>query len=194
MDQLRLANPGEPYEPLLGNNFRLVEPLAAVAHEQMKKLDALTSPRVELAQHLTAELRRFDCLTPPYLPEGNTHVYFVYAMKFDAARAGMSRATFARAMAAENLPVGVGYVRPIYLYPIYQEPPHKCAGPFAYGKPEYPAGLCPVTERMWGAEILTTQICRYPHTKEHIDLFVAAIARVLAARESLGAAECHGAI
>jgi perosamine synthetase len=189
MDQLRLQNPNEPYEPLLGNNFRLVEPLAAIASEQMKKLDVLTAPRVELAEYLTAGLAQFDCLAPPHIPARNTHVYFVYPMMFDAERAGISRAVFARAMQAENLAVGQGYVRPIYLYPLYQEPPHKCAGPFAYGKPSYPPGLCPVTERVWGSELLTTTICRYPHTKAHVDLFIRAVAKVLAAKDELAAFE-----
>jgi dTDP-4-amino-4,6-dideoxygalactose transaminase len=185
LDHLRLQNPSEPYEPLLGNNFRLVEPLAAIACEQMKKLDLLTSPRVELAEYLTAQLEKFACLTPPHIPPGNTHVYFVYAMKFDAERAGMSRATFARALQAENLPIGQGYVRPIYMYPLFQEPPHKCAGPFAYGKPDYPPGLCNVAERMWASELVTTTICRYPHAKAHVDLFVEGIAKVLAAKDEL---------
>jgi dTDP-4-amino-4,6-dideoxygalactose transaminase len=185
MDHLRLQNPGERYEALLGNNFRLVEPLAAIAHEQMKKLDRLTAPRVELAEYLTQQLRQFDCLTPPHIPEGNTHVYFLYAMKFDAKKAGMSRAAFVKALQAENLPVGPGYIRPIYMYPLYQEPAHKCAGPFAYGKPDYPKGLCPVTEKLWFEELVTTNICRYPHTKEHVDLFVKGIAKVLAAKNEL---------
>ena len=188
LDQLRLQNPSEPYEALLGNNFRLVAPLAAIAFEQMKKLDRLTAPRVELAEYLTKQLKQFDCLTPPHIPAGNTHVYFVYPMKFDAERAGMSRATFVQALQAENLPVGQGYVRPIYLYPLYQEPSHKCAGPFAHGKPDYPRGLCPVAERMWGSELVTTQICRYPHQKAHVDRLVEGIAKVLAAKDELASA------
>src|SRR5262245_8166891 len=46
LDHLRLQNPSERYEPLLGNNFRLAEPLAAIACAQMQKLDLLPSPRV----------------------------------------------------------------------------------------------------------------------------------------------------
>jgi dTDP-4-amino-4,6-dideoxygalactose transaminase len=106
-------------------------------------------------------------------------------MKFDAKKAGMSRATFVKALQAENLPVGPGYIRPIYFYPLYQQPGNKCAGPFAYEKPNYSPGLCPVTEKLWFEELVTTNICRYPHTKEHVDLFVKGIAKVLAAKDEL---------
>ncbi|MEX0724840.1 MAG: DegT/DnrJ/EryC1/StrS family aminotransferase [Planctomycetaceae bacterium] len=185
IDGLMSANRGEPYEPLLGNNFRLPEVLAAIAHEQVKKLDELTQPRVELANYLTERLKPFDCLTPPYLHPQATHVYFVYAMKFDAAKAGMSRTTFVKAMQAENLPLGGGYVKPIYRYPIYQQPGHKCAGPFAYEKPRYEGNLCPVTEKLYAEQLVSTNICRVPHTREHIDLLVAGINKVLAAKEDL---------
>ncbi len=185
MDFLMSANKDEKYEPLLGNNFRLVEPLAAIAHEQMKKLDKLTAPRIELANYLTEKLKEFDFLTPPHIHPKATHVYFQYPMKFDAAKAGMPRATFIKAMQAENLPVGAGYVKPIYMYPIYQQAPHKCAGPFTHTKPNYPKGLCPVTEKLYTEELVTTNICRYPLTKEHVDLFVQGIRKIYAAREEL---------
>jgi len=185
MDSLMSANAQERYEPLVGNNFRLPEPLAAIAHEQMKKLDTLTRPRVELAQYLAEQLKQFDFLTPPAMHPQATHVYFLYPMKFDAAKAGMSRATFVKALQAENLPIAAGYVKPIYQYPIYQQQAHKCAGPFAYAKPDYPQGLCPVVEKLYAEELITTNICRYPHTKEHVDLFISGIKKVLAAKGEL---------
>ena len=185
MDGLMAADPNEQYEPLLGNNFRLPEVLAAIAHEQVKKLDELTKPRVEMANYLTQQLESIDCLTPPYLHAKATHVYFVYAMKFDATIAGMSRETFVKAMQAENLPLGGGYVKPIYRYPIYQQPAHRCAGPFAYEKPSYEGRLCPVTENLYAEQLVTTNICRVPHTREHIDLLVKGIKRILAAKDEL---------
>jgi dTDP-4-amino-4,6-dideoxygalactose transaminase len=187
VDDLLRADPEARYEPLLGNNFRLVEPLAAVAYEQLRKLDALNAHRVELAEYLTERLAAFDALAPPALQPRATHVYFVYAMRFDAARAGLSRERFVQAMAAENLPVQAGYVNPIYRYPLYQRPPDRCAGPFATGRPEYPAGLCPVAERLHDRELVLTDVCRDPLTTEHVDLLVEGIAKVLAAAGELAA-------
>ncbi|MFN0196558.1 MAG: DegT/DnrJ/EryC1/StrS family aminotransferase [Planctomycetaceae bacterium] len=185
VDGLMSANPDERYEPVIGNNFRLPEVLAAIAHEQVKKLDQLTKPRVELASYLREQLQQFDCLTPPYLHPKATHVYFLFPMKFNAAKAGMSRATFVKAMQAENLPFGGGYVKPIYRYPIYQQPGHKCSGPFAYEEPNYRDVVCPVTEKLYNEELVMTNICRHPHTREQIDQLVRGIAKILAARDEL---------
>jgi perosamine synthetase len=181
MDGLLSAEPERRYEALLGNNFRLVEPLAAVAYEQLRKLDRLNAHRVELAEHLTERLAVFDALAPPALEPRTTHVYFVYAIRFDAARAGLSREQFVSAMTAENLPLQPGYVNPIYRYPLYRQPPDRCAGPFAAGRPEYPDGLCPVAERLHDEELVLTDVCRHPLTTEHVDLLVDGIAKVLAA-------------
>jgi dTDP-4-amino-4,6-dideoxygalactose transaminase len=179
LDQLMERDPRRPYEALIGNNFRLAEPLAAVAEQQLKKLDRLTAHRVELAQRLTERLGAFDCLTPPVVRPEATHVYFAYPIRFDSARAGLRRERFAAAMAAENLPVGEGYVKPIYRYPIFREQPNKCAGPFHDARPHYPDGLCPVAERMYDEELILTTVCRTPLSGAHVELFVRAVERIL---------------
>lgn len=185
MDQMMEQDKNQQYEPLIGSNFRMTEPLAALSLEQLKKLDFLTEHRVALANYLTEQLAQFDFITPPFINPKATHVYYLYSMKFDAKKAGISRDAFVKAMQAENLPVSAGYIKPIYLYPIYQEKPHKCSGPFYYRKPEYPKGLCPVTERMYEKELITTDICRYPLTKDHIDLFIQGIKKIINAKSKL---------
>jgi perosamine synthetase len=181
MDDLVRADPAQRYEALLGSNFRLVEPLAAVASVQLRKLDALNAHRIRLAEQLTERLAELDAISPPALQPGATHVYFVYAMRYDAERAGLSREQLVRALAAENLTLLPGYTNPIYRYPLYQQAPDRCAGPFAVDKPDYPPGLCPVAERLHDRELLLTDVCRHPLTTEHVDLLVEGIAKVLAA-------------
>lgn len=185
VDQLLEQDPGRRYEPLVGNNFRLTEPLAAVAEQQLRKLDRLTAHRVELAEHLTERLGGLDCLVPPFVRREATHVYFVYPIRFDHAKAGLGRERFAAAMAAENLPVGEGYVKPIYRYPIFRHPPNKCAGPFHSVRPDYGDGLCPTAERMYDQELLIATVCRAPLAAHHVDLFADAVERILEHAEAI---------
>jgi len=175
-----------PYEALVGSNYRLTEPIAAIANVQFTKLDQLTAWRVELAEQLSELLAGIECLLPPVVHPKATHVYFVYPMRFDAERAGIPRDLFVRALAAENLPISGGYVRPIYLYPVFQHSPHKCV-PALYGRdiPDYSAGLCPVAERMYERELLLTDVCRYPLTTAEVDVFVDGIRRLLNSKDAL---------
>ena len=106
-------------------------------------------------------------------------------MKFNAAEANVHRDKFAEAVRAEGVPIGAGYVRPIYLEPMYQELlaygdsgfPFK--GPHMKKTISYPKGMAPVCEKMHFEELLTTPICHYPLTEKDIDDFVAAVAKVL---------------
>jgi len=177
---------GRPYEALVGSNYRLTEPIAAIANVQFTKLDQLTAWRVGLAEHLSELLAGIDCLLAPVVHPKATHVYFTYPMRFDAERAGIPRDLFVRALAAENLPISAGYVKPIYLYPVFQHPPRKSV-PALYGRerPDYSAGLCPVAERMYERELLLTDVCRYPLTTDEVDVFVAGIKRILDAKDWL---------
>ena len=65
-------------------------------------------------------------------------------------RTDLIRDTFCRALAAEGFPLGVGYVRPLYLLPLFQERIAIGAEgfPFSLSNRTYPKGLCPVAERL----------------------------------------------
>lgn len=161
----------------LGWNYRMTELEAAVGVAQLGKLDRLTAHRVKLAQYFTGRLSKagYPGLTMPLIRKGNNHVYFSVPLKFDAIKVGISRKTFAAALRAEGMPIGEGYVRPIYWEPMYQR--QLCYGndgypfksPFYKGKVDYRKGLCPVVERMHTQELLSTGICRYPLTVKDMD-------------------------
>ena len=98
---------------------------------------------------------------------------------------------FTKAMVAEGMPIGAGYVRPIYMEPMYQKLlgygndgcPFKCP---LYGKEvKYEKGLNPVCERMHYEELLVTSICHYPLTRADVDIFVAAIKKILDNKDEL---------
>lgn len=178
----------------LGWNYRMTETEAAIGIAQFGKLDFLTDYRIDLAEYLTEKLSAYqEYFTLPVISKGNRHVYFSYAMKYQAAKAGISRDVFVKAVVAEGFPLGAGYVKPIYLEPLFQR--RICYGeggcPFTCkyykGKVNYKKGLCPITERMYYRELIATGICRYPLTKEDIDGFVAALDKVLQNKHELKA-------
>src|SRR6202011_3446150 len=113
------------------------------------------------------------------------HVYYLYAFKLDAKRFGLSRNQFKAALDAEGVASSDGYVRPIYLYPMYearvrQQTRGLGAGVWhpAEGGQRYERGLCPVTERMHFEELLTTNICRADLTRDDASELVRAIEKI----------------
>ena len=155
-------------EPILGNNYRLTEIQAAIASEQFKKLDKLNKQRIGLADYLTKKLQ-FDWLVPPK----SNQVYYVYPIRF----LGKNRRTFVKAL--KGFPIAEGYQKPLYLNPIYQKKQIYPHSRFPFISKEYPhkvsyqKGICPVAERMYEKELLTTTICQT--NKKTIDLFIKAI-------------------
>jgi dTDP-4-amino-4,6-dideoxygalactose transaminase len=126
---------------LVGFNFRMTELEAAIASEQLKKLEALTVPRIEAAEFLRARWSTIPGLTLAWVQPGCRHVYYVFAVQHDAAVFGVPRSVFVEAVRAEGVPLTEGYVEPLYLQPIYQRRPEARAGLYARGR-------CPVAERM----------------------------------------------
>ncbi len=150
---------------MVGFNYRMTEIEAAIASEQLKKLEGLLASRVAAADFLTRQLSGLPGITPPLVRPSVRHGYYFYAIKYDAAQTGVSRERFAAALSAEGLPLGLGYVKPIYLEPLYQEriAYGKDGFPFTYpgyrGKVSYEKGICPVTERMHFQELLYGDFC-----------------------------------
>jgi len=177
-------NENRIYEPIIGSNYRLSELQAAIASEQLKKINILNKPRQELADYLTSKLQEFKWLEPPKVLKNSSHVYYVYPFKFFENKIGFSRSIFAQAMAAEGFPLGQGYVKPLYLMPLYQKKEIYPESKFPFISKEYPAGanykkgICPVTECLWEKELLFTTICHPPLTAKDMDLFIGAIKKI----------------
>lgn len=161
----------------LGWNYRMTELEAAVAIGQFKQLDFLTEHRIGLAENLSEFFKQsaYKGITPPVIREDNKHVYFLYPMKFNAQKVGVRRETFVKAILAEGVPMGQGYVEPIYMEPLYQNKsaygnrgcPFSCS--LYKGSAQYGKGLCPVTERMYEFEVILLPLCRYPIQIKDLD-------------------------
>jgi perosamine synthetase len=178
--------PGAKPRPaaVLGWNYRLTELQAALGIAQFAKLDALNAARSELAGHLSKALAGNAALTPPVIRPGCTHVFYNYALKYDEDAAGIPRALFVKALAAEGIPFGAGYVPPLYLNPIYQ---HRDAYAYTHytGSVSYAKGICPVTERLHERDLVITQLQRPPATAADMDDVVRGIEKVLAGAPAL---------
>jgi dTDP-4-amino-4,6-dideoxygalactose transaminase len=186
---------------MVGFNYRMTEIEAAIAREQLKKMAGLIGDRVKNVKYLTDKLKAIPCLEPARVRPRCEHVFYVHPIKFNAEIAGVRRDRYVEAVRAELMPselrekegvnVGCGYVRPLYLQPLYQNKiaygkngcPWSCdkySGNVAYSK-----GICPVTEKMHEDVLITHELMRPPMTKKDLDDVVEAFRKVWENRNQL---------
>jgi dTDP-4-amino-4,6-dideoxygalactose transaminase len=175
-------------DDVLGFNHRMGELEAAIAEVQLARLDELTAPRIAHARRLTDGLAGLEGLHAPVVPDGCTHVFYVYAVRVEPALLGVPRARFAAALQAEGIPVVEGYVPPLYRQPVYRRRALACAFacPRYEGEVSYDDGLCPVSERMHERELLFHPLVHAGLAERDVDDVVAAFRKVHAQRGTLG--------
>lgn len=162
---------------ILGWGYRMTEMEAAIGVVQLEKLDVMNEERIRLSDYLTAKINLTKGLKHVKL-DGVKHVYYAYAFSFDENEIGISRNKFCDALRAEGIPCGAGYVKPLYLNPLYSE---KRAFAFKNytGTAKYEKGICPIAERLYEKELIVTQVCRPPAKIEDVDDIVASINKIL---------------
>ena len=154
-----------------GFNYRMTEMEAAVGIEQLKKLPGLIDSRLKNAAYFANELGKIKGIIPPKIQDNTLHVYYVQAFKFKKELIGIDRNTFISAIKAEipsaelreDTPlIGAGYVRPLYLQPLYQQRATHCSFNCEKYKGEvnYNKGICPVTETLHFEELFTHEYMR----------------------------------
>lgn len=174
---------------MLGWNYRMTEMEAALGIVQFGKLEQLNQHRIDLANYLSAQLPGVEGLqTPAVLPRA-MHVYYVYPLRFDEKSMEIPRDLFVKALNAEGIPFGAGYVRPLYLSPLYQERRHSAYEHYA-GYASYGAGLCPTAERLHERELMLTGVVRFPATYDDMDDIADAIQKVMEHKEALCRTAC----
>ncbi len=95
----------------LGYNYRINPVQAAYGRSQLRRLDEYASLFQANGTYLAKGLKELKGIEPPFIPEGCTHVYHMFRMKFNPTDAGLSieAGRFAQAvqnaMAAEGLPL-----------------------------------------------------------------------------------------
>jgi perosamine synthetase len=100
---------------------------------------------------------------------------------------GVSRKVFCEALKAEGLPIFEGYVKPLYLLPVFQK--RIAIGgkgfPFDLTERTYQKGLCPVTERMHEQELIGVSVCSYALPQSELDQVIEGITKVYKNRSEL---------
>lgn len=175
---------------MVGFNYRMTEIEAAIAHEQLKKLPALLQERLDNVAYLNEELANIPCIKKTKLRPQSQHAFYVHVLQFDSEVAGMHRNTFIDAVKAElpktllrdesQVLLSYGYVKPLYLQPLYQERIAfgKEGFPFNLSDMNYHQGLCPITEKMHYDLLLSHEFMRPGMKKSDMDDVIAAFKKV----------------
>ena len=170
---------------IIGFNYRMTEIEAAIATEQLKKLDYYVDQRIEMCHKIIKAFSQIPGIISPYRSSHSKHVYYYLCFKVEKQKLGMSRDSFVEAMNAEGIPLGVGGYKPIYLQSMYK---NKIAfgengQPFSLannGKGiSYYDGLCEVAEALWHEELFYVKVQNYVFTDDQIKKFVPAAKKVL---------------
>ena len=169
---------------IAGFNFRLTEIQAAIAREQLKKLGTLNKHRLELVEALSERLAKISFLTVPSGRRDCLSTYYVYPLLFEESSVGVSRSTFVSAVNGEGALFYEGYVRPLYLQPVYQQKVlFKHGYPFSAienqgSVADYREGLCRTAETLHSLKMIINEHIRFPHTLEDIDELAMCVEKV----------------
>ena len=170
---------------IAGFNYRLTELQAAIAREQLKKLDGLNRIRLEYVEHLVDSLKEIPFLKPLLSREYCHSTYYVMPIRFDKIDAGVTRDQFVTAVNAEGALFYQGYTRPLYLQPMYQKQMlFKKGYPFNAVENidsvmDYQQGICPITEKLYFSEMIINEHIRLPQSIEDIDVLLKILNRVI---------------
>lgn len=173
-----------------GYNYRMTEIEAAIGIEQLKKLPGLIEERIKNADFLKQKIGEIKGLIPPFKEDGVKHVYYVQAFKYKADFFdGIPRNVFIDAVKAE-IPSAIlredtpllasGYVRPLYLLPLYQKRISNCSYncPRYEGEVSYEKGLCPNAEHMHYNELFFHEYMRPGMSQQDLNDVVDAFYKV----------------
>ncbi len=170
---------------MIGFNFRMTEIEAAIAFEQLRKMDQLNQHRIDLAEQLTEGLSSIPFLQTPKIRENCSHVFYMYILLFKNDVAKQSRTEFLTKVRAEGIPIWGGYLKPLYLEPLYQKQTaigdkgFPFVGPHYSGQVNYRKGLCPVAEDLFENKTIVNPYLYPPLSATDMNDIIAAIRKVL---------------
>ncbi len=175
----------ENIENIVGFNYRMTELQAAVAHEQLKKLEELNAGRKAMVKKFYEGVAKHDCFVLPDLSKRDA-TYYVCPFRYLSAKCGNTpRADLVKTLKAEGIPFAEAYVKPLYLLPIFQK---KTAFKNGYpwsapenknSNPSYSAGTAPNAEKLHTDELLMQIYLCHPQTMVDVDDMITAIDKVV---------------
>jgi perosamine synthetase len=103
----------------LGFNYRMTDILAAIGHEQLKKVDSFTADRRRNAAIFDEGLQGLPGLITPVVQPGRTHAYHQYTVRI-TSEAPLNRAELSEQLKAAGIGTGLYYPKPLHAYPHVQ--------------------------------------------------------------------------
>ena len=169
---------------IFGFNFRLTELQAAIAREQLKKINKLNDHRLDLVETFSRGLDNHPFLHPLSGRSGCYSTYYVCPLRYESGIARVEREEFVAALNAEGAQFYQGYVEPLYLQPLYQQQSlFKHSYPFS--APEnrghtarYEKGTCSVAELLHQKTMIINEHIRFPHKKRDIEQLIQIVIKV----------------
>ncbi len=186
---------------MVGFNYRMSEIHAAIANIQLDKLTNEVSKRRDNAKYLHALLSQLPMLSGQLDREFSENSHYIFTMKYNHECAGVDRNTFMNAVRAEltfresreteGPMIGYGYVKPLYMLPLFQNR-------IAFGSKGYPftlieeesnisyaEGSCPVVERLHKDELVHTSMIDSSMSRSDLDDIFKAFEKVWENRAEL---------
>lgn len=156
-----------------GFNMRMTEIQAAILREQLKKLPEIVGIHIENAKFFKRSLA--DIRPIHYFsPRANcSNSYYVQTFTWNKNMArGVHRDKYIEAVKAElapeqgrereGVPIGCGYIKPLYLFPIFQN----SSWPSPRGN--YQEGSCSVAEELWKERLFLHRLLGVNLTQEDL--------------------------
>jgi len=175
---------------MIGYNFRLGEIEAAIALEQIKKLDKIVSLKETLANELTVELSGLKGVKLPDKSEDSRNVFYVYPIIIDTDELGVERSRIMEALRAEGVPGLVEGYQNLHLLPIFQNLKAFGSSGWPWSKTNadhysYDMGSLPVAEKLHSKSFIGLGITGLDFSSHQIRLIGAAFTKVWANLEML---------
>jgi dTDP-4-amino-4,6-dideoxygalactose transaminase len=135
---------------MLGYNYRMTDIQAAIALEQLKKLEKFNARRNEIANKYNEAFSKLDIKLPVKTP-GSTHVYHQYTLRVKDRDAVMTH------LKTKGIGCGIYYPKPLHLQPQFIK--LKCK--------------CPISEKL-SKEVLSLPV--HPSlTNEEVDYVISCV-------------------
>ncbi|MFI5490388.1 DegT/DnrJ/EryC1/StrS family aminotransferase [Micromonospora echinaurantiaca] len=173
---------GERTHLSFGMNYRMTELQAAVARVQLVKLPSVVERRRHTARRLAEALRPLAGIRVP--ADLDRHAVWLLPVVLDVDAAGADNQAYAKALAAEGVPVSAGYLdQPVYGYPAIAQRRLYGGSGFPFTSPparvefRYGPGLCPRAERLIGRTLLVLH-WNEAYTDGDVDAIAEAFVRV----------------
>ena len=178
----KIAN--DPLIGILGMNIRMGEIEAAIAQNQLTKLENAVLSRQTAASEFSSYLSDLNGLQTPLVASGNTHVYYIYGMRVDTEELGIDRKRLIEALQAEGVPAILNGYQNIHALPLFRLQLTYLKNPLPYSllskrrRRELANMTLPVSEKLHNQDFLGINWCAKQFNHDDVSLVGEAFRKV----------------